>query len=228
MAMRRKVIAGAAAALAVGGAGAGVAATKLGDSRSAESQAIVNDAAKSLGVEPSKLEAALKKAFEDRIDAAVAAGRLSKEQGQELKKRIEAGDFPLFGPPAFGPGFGMPHAFFHGLDAAASYLGLTEEQLESRLESGKTLAQIARDEDKSVDGLKAAMLKDAKEKLDALVKDGKVTKADERKVLQDLEQRIDDLVNGRLGLRFREHRGFGFRHDFDRDGPPAVSLGPAA
>ncbi|MET0609133.1 MAG: hypothetical protein ABW045_10300, partial [Gaiellaceae bacterium] len=88
MAMRRKVIAGAAAALAVGGAGAGVAATKLADSRSAESQAIVNDAAKSLGVEPSKLEAALKKAFEDRIDAAVAAGRLSKEQGQELKKRI--------------------------------------------------------------------------------------------------------------------------------------------
>jgi polyhydroxyalkanoate synthesis regulator phasin len=228
MAMRRKVIAGAAAALAVGGAGAGVAATKLGDSRSAESQAIVNDAAKSLGVEPSKLEAALKKAFEDRIDAAVAAGRLSKEQGQELKKRIEAGDFPLFGPPAFGPGFGMPHAFFHGLDAAASYLGLTEEQLESRLESGKTLAQIARDEDKSVDGLKAAMLKDAKEKLDALVKDGKVTKADERKVLQDLEQRIDGLVNGQLRLRFREHRGFGFRHDFDRDGPPADSLGPAA
>ena len=47
MAMRRKVIAGAAAALAVGGAGAGVAATKLADSRSAESQAIVNDAAKS-------------------------------------------------------------------------------------------------------------------------------------------------------------------------------------
>ena len=72
------------------------------------------------------------------------------------------------------------------------------------------------------------MLKDAKEKLDALVKDGKVTKADERKVMQDLEQRIDGLVNGQLRLRFREHRGFGFRHDFDRGGPPADSLGPAA
>ena len=129
MAMRRKVIAGAAAALAVGGAGAGVAATKLADSRNAESQAIVNDAAKSLGVEPSKLEAALEKAFEDRIDAAVAAGRLTKEQGQELKTRIRAGDFPLFGPPAFGPGFGAPHPFSHGLDAAATYLGLTDEQL---------------------------------------------------------------------------------------------------
>ena len=49
MAMRRKVIAGAAAALAVGGAGAGVAATKLADSRSAESQAIVKQVAESHG-----------------------------------------------------------------------------------------------------------------------------------------------------------------------------------
>ena len=46
MAMRRKVIAGAAAALAVGGAGAGVAATKLAaNSPSEESKALVNDAA---------------------------------------------------------------------------------------------------------------------------------------------------------------------------------------
>lgn len=231
MAMRRKVIAGAAAALAVGGAGAGVAATELTRSPSAESQAIVNDAAKSLGVEPSKLEAALKKAFEDRIDAAVAAGRLTKAQGDELKQRIESGDFPLFGPPAFGPDFGPPHPFFHGLDAAASYLGLTEKQLDSRLNSGKTLAQIAKAQGKSVDGLKDAMLKDAKAKLDDAVQAGRLSKAEEQQVLKDLEQRTDDLVNGQLRLRFREHRGFGFRHGFgfDRQGPPAVdNSGPAA
>ena len=156
MAMKRKVLAGAAAVLAVGGAGAGVAATKLTtNSPSEESKAVINDAAKTLGVEPSKLDAALKKAIENRIDAAVAAGRLTKEQGQELKQRVESGDFPLFGPPAFGPGFGAPHPFFHGLDAAATYLGLTQAQLESRVDSGKTLAQIAKAEGKSVDGRKS-------------------------------------------------------------------------
>ena len=109
MAIGRKVFAGAAAALAVGGAGAGVAATKLTtNSPSEESKAIVNDAAKSLGVEPSKLSAALKKAYEDRIDAAVADGRLTKQQGAELKQRIESGDFPLVGPPGFGRGPGRP------------------------------------------------------------------------------------------------------------------------
>jgi polyhydroxyalkanoate synthesis regulator phasin len=231
MPMRRKVIAGAAAALAVGGAGAGLAATKMVQSPSAESKAVINDAAKSLGVEPSKLEAALKKAFEDRIDAAVAAGRLTKEQGQELKQRVESGDFPLFGPPAFGPRFGPPHPFFHGLDAAATYLGLTEAQLESRINSGKTLAQIAKAEGKSVDGLKAAMLKDAQTKLDEAVKAGRLGKAEEQQVLQDLQKRIDDLVNGQLRLRFRDHDGFGFRHGFGfgRPGPPPTdSSDPAA
>jgi hypothetical protein len=101
MAIGRKVIAGAAAALAVGGAGAGVAATKLTtNSPSVESKAIVNDAAKNLGVEPSKLSAALKKAYEDRIDAAVAAGRLTKAQGDELKQRIESGELRFSARPA--------------------------------------------------------------------------------------------------------------------------------
>jgi hypothetical protein len=224
MAMRRKMIAGAAAALAVGGAGAGVAATKLTSSPSEESKAIVNDAAKSLGIEPSKLSAALKKAFEDRIDAAVAAGRLTKQQGDELKQRIESGDFPLFGPPAFGHGFAAPHPFFRGLDAAASYLGLTEEQLHSRLESGKTLAEIAKAQGKSVDGLKAALVKDAKSHLDAAVRAGRLSSAEEQRVLADLEQRIDDLVNGKLPDRFPGRHGFGFR---DRQGPPP-SAAPAA
>jgi hypothetical protein len=222
MAMRRKVIAGATAALVVGGTGAGLAATKLTNpSPGEESKAIVNDAAKSLGVSPGKLSAALKKAFSDRIDAAVAEGRLTKAQGEELKKRIESGDFPLFGPPAFGHGFPAVHPFFHGLDAAATYLGLTEQQLRGRLAGGKTLAEIAKDEGKSVQGLEQALLKDVKEKLDKAVEAGRLSKAEEQKALQGLQSRVDDLVNGKLRERFREHRGFGFRfHGFDRQGPP--------
>ena len=232
MAIRRKVIAGATAAVLVGGAGAGVAATKLGrPSPREESKAIVEDAAKNLGVSPTRLTEAIKKAFSDRIDAAVAAGRLTKEQGDELKQRLDSGDFPLFGPPAFGPGFPGPHLFFHGLDSAASYLGLTEAQLESRLEQGKSLAEIARAQHKSVDGLKAALLADVKTKLDDAVKDGRLTKAKEQQALQDLQKRIDDLVNGKAGLRFRVHEKFGFRHfrgGFDHDGPPPAPFDTAA
>ena len=228
MDVKRKVIAGAAAALAVGGTGAGIAATKLNDSPSAESKAIVEDAAKQLGVQPQALSDAIKKALSDRVDKAVADGRLTKEQGAELKKRIAADEFPLFGPPAFGPHFGAPHPFFHGLDAAATYLGLTDAQLRSRLNSGKTLAEIAKAENKSVDGLKTAMQKEAKDKLDAEVKAGRLSKDDETQVLKDLNSRIDDLVNAQLRMQFRDHRGFGgrgFDRRFDDDGPPPVMPG---
>src|SRR5438093_12739451 len=126
--IKPRLVAGAVAGLAVAGGGAAFAATQLGSPKQ-ENQAVVNDAAKQLGVTPSALTAALKKALENRVDAAVAAGRLTKEQGAELKQRIESGDLPLF----FGPR-GGPHEHFGDFDAAASYLRLTEAELRAQLE----------------------------------------------------------------------------------------------
>jgi polyhydroxyalkanoate synthesis regulator phasin len=219
---KRKVAAGTVAAVALAGGGGAIAATKLGSSPSEESTAVVNDAAKQLGIEPSKLTSALKKALEDRVDAAVAAGRLTKAQGEELKQRIESDDFPLFGPPFLGFGFAHIGPLFHGLDAAADYLGLTESELRTQLNSGKTLAEIAKSQDKSVAGLIAALKADTKKRLDEAVAAGRLTKADEERILSDLDQRLQDLVNAKLTLRFRhDHRPFpGF------GGPPPLPGGP--
>src|ERR671934_1463802 len=206
--LKLKLGAGVAAAAAVAGGGAALAADRLGSND--DSQAVVNDAAKQLGVTPSALSAALKKALENRIDAAVAGGRLTKEQGEELKQRIESGDLPLF----FGPR-GGPHEHFGELDAAASYLGLTEEQLETQLESGKTLAQVAKDRGKSVDGLIQALVDAATKRLDADVAAGRLTKAQEQQILSGLKQRITDFVNG---VRVRDHD---FRFDHGFAGPPS-------
>jgi hypothetical protein len=225
--IKRKAIAGTVAALAVGGTGAGIAATKLGSNPSAESKAVVDDAAKQLGVQPSALSSALKKALTARVDAAVADGRLTKEQGAELKARIASDDFPLFGPPGMGGGhFG--HHGGPGLDAAAKYLGLTEAKLRTELESGKTLAQVAKAQDKSVDGLIAALKADAKQKLDAAVKAGRLTQAQETRMLADLDQRLGYFVNGKL--MGRHQRGFDGpgRPDHDGGPPTGASLGPAA
>ena len=201
---KHKLAAGTVAALALLGGGGAIAATHLGGSPSEESKAVLNDAAKQLGVEPSALTRALKKALEDRIDAAVAAGRLTKAQGQELKQRIESEDFPLLGPPFLGFGHFGPAPFFHHLDAAADYLGLTEAQLRERLNDGQTLAQIAEDEGKSVDGLKQAIVDDAKARLDQLVEDGRLTQAQADEMLERLSSHIDDLVeHGIFSFRFR-------------------------
>ena len=218
--LKRKVAAGAAALIAVAGGGAAIAATQLSPKQ--ESQAVLNDAASQLGVSPSELSAAIKGALEKRVDAAVAAGRISAAQGDEMKQRIESGDVPLFG---FGPGPGgfEHHEMFGGLDAAASYLGLSEDELHSQLENGKSLADIAKFNGKSVDGLVNAMVADAKRHLDEVVSEGGFTQAQATEMLSHLEQGIRAMVEGTppQGL---PGPAFGFRHDFEggsSDGPPS-------
>jgi hypothetical protein len=208
---KRTVAAGAAALLAIAGGGAAVAATS-GGSPQQDSQAVVDDAAGQLGVSSAQLSNALEQALENRVDEEVAAGRLTKAQGEELKTRIQSGEVPLIG---IGPGGrhhgGGPAA---GLDAAASYLGLTDGQLRSSLRSGKTLAAIAEANGKSVDGLVAAMVAQAKQHIAADVAAGRLTKAQQQDILSNLEQRITDLVNGKIPT---PPAGAGF----DRGGPPA-------
>ncbi len=52
-------------------------------------QADVDDVAKHLNIAPRTLTAAIKAADYDRIDAAVAAGRLTQVQANALKQRIQ-------------------------------------------------------------------------------------------------------------------------------------------
>jgi hypothetical protein len=221
--VKRRVAAGAVALVAIAGGGAAIAATQISPKQ--ESQAVLNDAAKELGVSPTELSAALNGALEKRIDAAVAAGRLTKTQGDELKQRIESGDFPLFGVPAFGPGHGgfEHHEMFGGLDAAATYLGVTEDELHSELESGNSLADVAKAKGKSVDGLVAALVAEAKKHLDEEVSGGDLTQEQADQILSRLEEGIRAMVNGEPPSGM-PGPGFGFRHDFDRapsfDGPP--------
>jgi hypothetical protein len=80
-------------------------------------------------------------------------------------------------------------------DAVASYLGLTPAQLRAQVGDGKTLAQVAADQGKSVDGLKGAILAGARTDLDAAVAAGKITAAQEQTMLADLRTNIDQLVN---------------------------------
>ena len=160
--VRRKIVAAAAAVLAVGGAGAAIAATQFKHSPSQESKAVVSDAAKQLGVQPSELSSALKKALKDRVDAAVADKRLTKEQGDALKKRIDSDEFPLVAAPGLGFGF---RGHFGFRDTASATTGSPacprrrstsaspRASSASKLESGKSLADVAKAQDKSVAGL---------------------------------------------------------------------------
>jgi hypothetical protein len=200
MRKRTKLAAGAGAALAAAGAGGAVAATQL--SPSEESAAIVEDAAKQLGVTPAKLDAALRRAFENRIDEAVQDGTLSDGQADALRQRLEDGAVPLLGAPFLRRpghhGFGHrrlgPRLGFRDLSAAADHLGVTEEELRDELRDGKTLADVAEDEGKTVDGLVDAIVAATTEKLDEEVADGRLTKEQRDAIVAGLEARTRAFV----------------------------------
>jgi urease accessory protein UreF len=210
---KRKLVTGVAAGLLLAGASGAFAAGRLSSPKE-ESQAVINDAAKRLGIAPAKLSDALKKALEARVDAAVADGRMTKAEGDALKARIEAGDVPLFARGRYhdGPGFGH-RRIAAGLESAAKYIGITTAQLRTELRNGKTLGDVATAHGKTVAGLVDALVADAKTKLDAAVKAGRLTQAEANDMLAELKEHITDFANGSVPARpfgpggLRHHAG---------------------
>jgi hypothetical protein len=99
--------------------------------------------------------------------------------------------------------------------ALADYLGLTAAQLRTQLESGKTLAQVATAQSKTVAGLEDAIVAEARAHLDADVAAGRITAAQETTSLADLEANVDDMVNGAGPPRGGPHGGRGHGGPFD-------------
>ncbi|MGI8478981.1 MAG: hypothetical protein ACR2M2_03865 [Gaiellaceae bacterium] len=232
---RTRLVAGSAVALVLAvalGASAAIAGSRALGSND-DGQAVIDDAAAELGVEPSALEDALEHGLKNRVQEAIDAGALTEEQGADLEKRIESGETPFLGGFGRFGGFGafcdhrrQGHVgHFAGLDAAASYLGLTLDELHERRRDGTTLAAIAKDEGKSVDGLVRAMVDAAKKELAAAVAADRLTGERADAIEQNLEERTTDLVNGELRLGpFGPNRHFG--GGFRRHGESRFFSGP--
>jgi hypothetical protein len=153
------------------------------------------DVARAEGKSISGLEDAIVADAKKLLAAAVADGRLTSPQAsaglEHLESRVDemvnAAGVP-FGPRGPGPG---PL----DLGAVSAYLGLTTAELRAQLEAGKSLADVARAEGKSVSGLEDAIVAAAKKRLDAAVADGKLTAARAKSMLDDLAERVGEMVN---------------------------------
>ena len=168
----------AAAALATGG-GVAYSATQGGGSGPGDNLA---DVAERLGVTEAELRAAFQAEALEHLEEAVAAGELTEEQAAEIRERIESGEPPFrarggdrhfdgdgpFGEGGPPPGIGL----FGAIDTAAEYLGLERRDLFEQLAGGKTLAEVAEAEGKSVEGLEEALLDEARASIHALVTEG--------------------------------------------------------
>ena len=202
---KRAIAIGAAVFAVAAGGGAAVAATTGGSSPND----FLDSVARHLGISRQKLDDATKAAAIDQVDAQLKAGQITQAQADELKKRIQNGDIPPLGGLR-GPGFGfggpgplLKTGISDSLAAAAKYLGLTESALRDQLNDGKSLADVAKAQNKDVNGLKDAILSAAKSALDKAVADKDLTQSQADDVYNRLKDNIDDMVNGQLRFHDR-------------------------
>jgi hypothetical protein len=216
---RRWLALGALAGVLAVGAGAGLAAT------GAAEDGFLAGVAKRLGITEEKLRDAIADEKIARIDEAVRDGDITEEQGERLKERARSGEG--LGRLGLGRGFGfgidplplpdlergLGRVFKVAgdqLEAAAEYLGVTRAELMEELSDGDSLADVARQKGKSVDGLKTAMRNALKADLDEAVADDVITREHADRLYEKLAPGIDRLVEQGLPVPKPFGRGFGF------------------
>ena len=108
-----------------------------------------------------------------------------------------------------GPGTPAGGGVFGGQTSAASYLGVSPVTLRADLLRGETLADVAKAQGKSVDGLVAAMVAAEKTSLATAVTNGFLTEAQAEQIESTMPQRVTAIVNR---TRPQGFRGFGGRY----------------
>lgn len=198
--MRRLLLgltgAGLAAVLAV--LAVGTVFAEDGDGASTPWDNFIQRLARNLGIEEDRLRDALRQTQLELIDEAEDAGRISAEQADRLRQRVEEGRAPFFGPPGRHGGPGHKDAFMHRVDpigTVAEETGLSREEVLSELRAGKTLAQIGQEHGVDRDRLADALVNDARESLDQAVQEGKLTQERADRILAGCRDRVDDLLD---------------------------------
>ncbi|MGE5290811.1 MAG: hypothetical protein ACM3ML_27185 [Micromonosporaceae bacterium] len=100
-----------------------------------------------------------------------------------------------------GMGYGYGHGQFGGmhaqagqqtvLSAAAGYLGLTQAELRTQLQAGKSFADVAKAEGKSVSGLKDAILAAVTSRVNA---NTRLTAEQKATILAQVKSNLDTIV----------------------------------
>lgn len=148
------------------------------------------------GVSQEQLVSALTDSANERLDEAVADGRLTQAEADEkraslterIQERVTSDSPPQRGER--GPRGGA------SLETAARVIGESETSIRADLRSGQSLAQIAGDAGVESGAVVDAIVADKTERIEQRVRDGLLTqeRADEK--LANLDERVEARVNG--------------------------------
>jgi polyhydroxyalkanoate synthesis regulator phasin len=196
----RRWIAGGMLGIALGAMLLGGTAVAQSDSDgSGLGQSFIDRLAEKLGMTPDELETTIKETQAEAIDAAVADGRLTEEQGEALKERVDSG--PGFLRLMPNTGRAGTHAFRHldiNLATIASELGMTTDELRDELAAGSTLGDVITEHGSTVEEIVTTLVSDAGSELDEAVANGNLTQEQALQILANLPERLTQMIESGL------------------------------
>lgn len=171
-------------------------------------QVYLDQLAAALGVDVTKLKAALQTAGNATIDQALKNQDITRIQADRMRQALQNGGPGFFGRGMFGredmnhgfgpggqggtPGMGMmgvrPGFDDSGFAAAAKALGMTAPDLTTQLRSGKTLSDVAKDKGVNAQTVKDAVLAALKTRLQQAVTAGRLSQAQADQILANAQQ----------------------------------------
>jgi polyhydroxyalkanoate synthesis regulator phasin len=133
----------------------------------------------------------------EALTGLVEDGSITEEQADEVATTLSEA----------GLARGGHHGGRLGLEAAASALDMSEEELRTALEpEGTSLADVAEAQDVDVDTLVDALVQAEEERIAQAVEDGRLPQEEADERLADLEERVTERVNS-ADLGGRGHHG---------------------
>lgn len=218
--LRKHLLIGALVGLPIlVGGGVAAFAASGGTSGSSPAATFIADVASHLGISTSTLESAVQQARIDQVQQMVSSGKLTSAQAAQMEAAIKAGKL--------GAGFGrmlrggsrMMEEGPAAMQAAATYLGLTQQQLQSDLRGGKSLSDVASTSSgKTVQGLEAAITSAVQQELQQAVTQGRATQQQVTNMEQNLQTFVQRFVT-------RDGGGHGSGGHW---GPPATGSQPSS
>ncbi|MBA2424189.1 MAG: hypothetical protein H0V58_02380 [Actinobacteria bacterium] len=188
MRTNRYVAAAATGAVALLIGGGAAFAGQSPEDKGARCEARLAKIAEKHGTTVAQVETRLKERLTARIDAALRSGGITAERAAMLKERIAEGSL-CRGAQALK----AKHRRYRLLAAAAEFLGLDRAELRAAL-PGTSLSALAERREKSVAGLKAAMIAPVQAKLAKAVGGRRISQERADTLLDRLGDRVERIV----------------------------------
>ncbi|MBC7105450.1 MAG: hypothetical protein H5T97_05905 [Firmicutes bacterium] len=162
-------------------------------------QSFLDKFASALGVDKDRIVEAAKEAGKQTVDEALQQGKITADQAERMKARIDEGRwFPCPFPGGKGLYFGGPP-----LDELAQALGMTQEELKAQLDQGKKISDIAQEKGLTEEQLRQKLLDAKIQAIQQAVQDGKIPQDKADQMIQRLQNAPQGKAYGHFFMRHR-------------------------